>query len=122
VRSGQDLVRVASLSTERSVTTLLDRNGQQLAEIDDDTVHASADTADAVTPSTWREVEVELGGGRTQLLDSLCKQLRGAGARPSASPSKLAKALPPSDRISAVRRPGKRMARASDVVMAYVEQ
>ncbi len=88
VGRGQALTEIASISTERSVTRLLDAHGATLAEIDDDTVHASA-SGQIATASTWREVEVELGNDELELLYALGKRLRRAGARPSATSSKL---------------------------------
>jgi CHAD domain-containing protein len=135
VRTGQELVQVASVTTERSVTTLLDADGRRLAEIDDDNVQASAiDDGAATTPTTWREVEVELGGDDLGLLNDLGKRLRRVGARPSASSSKLARALDADEAAGATantpktpkaaKAPKARTAklRAADVVMAYVGQ
>jgi CHAD domain-containing protein len=120
VRAGRELVRVATVTTERSVTTLMDADGQRLAEIDDDNVHASApaNEAESVTLSTWREVEVELESDEVELLKALGKRLRRGGARPSAFSSKLAKALP--DNLTAGTRRKKKELRASDVVMSYI--
>lgn len=92
VTAGRPLIRLASLTTERSITRLLDAGGRLLAEIDDDSVHASA-AGPAATASSWREVEVELGEAELDLLYALGKRLRRAGARTSASGSKLARAL-----------------------------
>ncbi|MDQ1731615.1 MAG: hypothetical protein QOK10_1774 [Pseudonocardiales bacterium] len=114
----QPLVQVASVVTDRSVQRLLDAEGRQLAEIDDDRVHASA-AGEAATASSWREVEVELADVEVQLLDALAKRLRRAGARPANSSSKLARALP-ADRIEPVTR--RRRLRAGDVVSAYIAE
>lgn len=120
VGRGQPLLPIARVSTVRSVTALLDSAGELLAEIDDDTVHASAAGAVA-TVTTWREVEVELGSGlagdEVELLYALGKRLRRAGARPSASRSKLARALD----AERPRRSGKHL-RAGDVVCAYIAE
>ncbi|MCW2522486.1 MAG: hypothetical protein JWO63_821 [Frankiales bacterium] len=113
---GQELTRIASVSTNRLVTRLLDAEGSTLAEIDDDTVHATA-AGEAATASSWREVEVELGSDELELLYALGKQLRRAGARPSASASKLARALPASR-----DRPVKGKPRAGDVILAYLAE
>lgn len=43
--------------------------------------------------ASWREVEVELVSGRRDLLDAAGERLRAAGARPSASASKLSRLL-----------------------------
>jgi CHAD domain-containing protein len=92
VRRGQPLRPVATLLTERRVTELLDAHGQKLAEVADDSVHATA-AGEAATASSWREVEVELGSGDEDLLQQLAELLGRHGARPSASSSKLARAL-----------------------------
>ena len=125
VRIGQDLVRVATVTTERSVTTLLDADGRRLAEIDDDTVQARATTdagTDVGNVSSWREVEVELGGDEVELLYALGKRLRRVGARPSASSSKLARALQPGNATTAETKSRAHRPCASDVVMAYIEE
>lgn len=124
VGRGQPLVPVARVSTVRAVTRLLDAGGALLAEIDDDTVHASA-AGTAATVTTWREVEVELGSGlgsglgsdEVELLYALGKALRRAGARPSVSRSKLARALD-------TERPhrSRKQLRAGEVVAAYIAE
>jgi CHAD domain-containing protein len=114
VGRGQSLAPIASVVTERSVTTLIDGDGRKLAEIDDDTVHAAA-TGEAALASSWREVEVELGEDEVELLYALGKRLRRAGATSSASTSKLARALPAAP---LARRKGK--PRAADVIGAYL--
>jgi CHAD domain-containing protein len=87
----QPLAHVATITTRRSVTRLLDADRRALAEIDDDIVHTSV--AAAATITSWREVEVELATDDVTLLRNLGRSLRRAGARPSASASKLAQAL-----------------------------
>jgi CHAD domain-containing protein len=116
VGRGQALTQVASVTTERSVTRLLGNDGQRLAEIDDDLVHASV-AGKVATASSWREVDVELGSDETGLLRALDKRLRRAGARRSGSSSKLARALP-----GAVTTGGKGKFRAGDVVAAYIAE
>jgi CHAD domain-containing protein len=118
VSRGKNLVQIASVSTERSVTRLVDADGRQLAEIDDDTVHASASGEAEATVSSWREIEIELGEDEVELLYALGKRLRRAGARSSASSSKLARALPAAahDETS-VRKP-----RAGDVIGSYIAE
>lgn len=93
VRRGQPIRPVAVLDTERRVTQLLDADGRRLAEVADDSVRAAA-TGPAATASSWREIEVELGTGDEQLLREVAEVLRSSGAEPSASSSKLARALP----------------------------
>jgi CHAD domain-containing protein len=118
VGRGQPLKQIASVSTTRSVTRLLAADGQVLAEIDDDMVHASA-AGPAATASSWREVEVELGHDELELLYALGERLRRAGARPSASTSKLARALPP---VAAAGGKADRKVRAGDVVATYIAE
>ncbi len=70
---------------------------EPLAELCDDRV-----TATSIDPesgerqvSSWREWEIELVAGTVELFDRLEPQLIAAGAAPSDSPSKLARALAP---------------------------
>jgi CHAD domain-containing protein len=92
VRRGQPLAPVAILSTSRAVMQLLDEDGQVLAEVADDTVHA-AGVGDTANLSSWRELEVELGSGDPKLLRAVGRRLVAAGAQPSASKSKLSRAV-----------------------------
>lgn len=115
---GQPLVQVASITTERSTTRLLDRKGAQLVEVDDDLVRATA-SGKAATVSSWREVEVELGEADLKLLHALGKQLRRAGAQPASAPSKLDRALPDEARC---RSRGKQKPVAADVLAPYIAE
>src|SRR3954452_20366949 len=71
---GAPLRPVAESVTDRTVRRLVDATGQVLAEVGDDRVSArrirptdgSGDAAGAAT--SWREIEVELVGGGTDLL------------------------------------------------------
>lgn len=90
---GSELLPVVRLRTDRDVRHLLDADGGLLAEVAVDAVHA-----ERLTPgggeTQWTEIEVELAdGGDPALLDKVEKRLRKAGVRPSASASKLARAL-----------------------------
>lgn len=114
VRRGQELSLIATVNTYRQVTRLLDADGVAQAEIDDDTVRA-ASAGESATASSWREVEVELGAGDLELLHALAKRLRQAGARPSASSSKLARALPAAAEPDSAGKP-----RAGDIIGAYI--
>jgi CHAD domain-containing protein len=114
---GQELAPIASVITERAVTRLVDADGRRLAEIDDDTVHASASGDRAATVSMWREVEVELGDDEVELLYALGKRLRRAGARRSSSSSKLARALPAAPGPTTNKR--RSGPRAGDVIRDY---
>lgn len=85
------LAPVARISTERTVETLYDADGAQLAEFCDDDVRASADGGDELR---WREWELELvPGADTDVFDRLTGRLLDAGAEPSGHGSKLARVL-----------------------------
>jgi hypothetical protein len=107
---GQPLQPIARLATTRRVRWLAGQDGQVLAEIADDLVSGSlpglagAGPGAAAGPagpggpqwqeaSRWREVEVELGTGPRDLLDSVGELLLRAGAAPSAAASKLSRLL-----------------------------
>lgn len=84
---------VVRLRSDRAVRHLLDADGRLLAEVSVDTVHAQRLTGDGGT-ARWTEIEVELAeDGDPAFLDKVDKRLRKAGVRPSASASKLARAL-----------------------------
>ncbi|OZD08053.1 adenylate cyclase [Rhodococcus sp. 06-235-1A] len=89
---GGELLAVATLTTRRTVHTVSDVHGVVVAEIADDEV--SVLLVGGATGPRWREVEVELGPvGSESFLKKAGKVLRAAGARPSAHPSKLDRAL-----------------------------
>ncbi len=89
---GEQLSAVATLTTHRTVHSVSDADGAVIAEIADDEV--SVVLIGGATGPRWREVEVELGpAGSESFLKKAGKLLRGAGARPSAHPSKLDRAL-----------------------------
>lgn len=97
---GEPLAPVARLLTTRIVLRLADPAGQVLAEVADDRVTASRAEAGPpggpvrwAEPMRWREIEVELASGDSDLLDAAGTMLMGAGARRSASASKLAHVL-----------------------------
>jgi CHAD domain-containing protein len=90
-----ELVQVVRMSTRRSVIRLLDEDATAVAEVADDVVLAIE--VRAGTQRAWREWAVELQDAapgdhdaRKALLNSIEKILRAAGAKPSASASKLA--------------------------------
>lgn len=96
--SGAELQPRVSLKTSRKRTVLQDAQGRVLAEICDDQVLA-LDYATGLSRS-WQEWEIELGdwvAGQKKLAKSLFEALEArleqAGARPSASPAKIARAL-----------------------------
>jgi CHAD domain-containing protein len=86
---------VATLRTRRVVTALRAADGRMLAEIADDTVSATLLAAPdaAAELSAWHEVEVELGAGDEALAAAVGERLIAAGARPSASASKIGRVL-----------------------------
>ncbi|MFF5155762.1 CHAD domain-containing protein [Streptomyces sp. NPDC000348] len=87
------LLPVVRLRSDRDVRHLVDADGRLLAEVGVDTVHAERLTGDGGT-ARWTEIEVELADdGDPAFLDKVEKRLRKAGVRPSASASKLARAL-----------------------------
>jgi CHAD domain-containing protein len=100
---------VATLRTRRVVTSLRGPGGDVLAEVADDTVTASVPPTGAGDPievRAWREVEVELGTGDDAVGAVVGERLMGAGARPSASASKIGRAL--GDRLDALGFAGRR--------------
>jgi CHAD domain-containing protein len=93
-----ELSPLARISTRRTAMHLLDADGNGVVEIADDEVTA-ADVRNGGERS-WREWEVELLGGapdteegRTALLDQIEGLIAQAGARPSSSVAKIARAL-----------------------------
>src|SRR3954467_9946724 len=127
---GAPLRPVAEISTYRTVRRLVDATGQVLAELADDRVSArrlrpTAGSGDAAGAApTWREIEVELLGGRTELLDAVDTGLRARGLREAASSSRLTQLLDGDERV----RPAERTAKlttesaAGDVVLAHVRE
>jgi inorganic triphosphatase YgiF len=86
---------VAVLETRRTVRNLTAPGGEILAEVADDQVtgRLPGPGDDPGQPVTWREVEVELVTGGPEILAAARSRLTAAGARPSGSPSKLARLL-----------------------------
>jgi CHAD domain-containing protein len=95
VTRGAALDVVASLETERHVTRVVDTAGDTVADIDLDHVTATARRTSGVSASSWTELEVELGSPSVsdEQLSVLGRRLRDAGARPSRTTSKLARAM-----------------------------
>lgn len=122
-----ELVPLVRLRSSRDVRDLLDADGALLAEVSVDLVRAERLTGGG-RGAQWSEIEVELADGRDPaFLDKVDKKLRKAGIRPSASPSKLARALretapagegagPPERSRKAAERP----AGAAGPVLAYL--
>jgi CHAD domain-containing protein len=116
-----ELLPVVRLRSDRDVRHLLDADGRLLAEVSVDSVHAERLTGRG-GEARWTEIEVELAdGGDPALLDKVEKRLRKAGVRPSASSSKLARAL--EETAPGKRRrtaPAGEPVTAADHVLAYV--
>ena len=97
ITAGQPLRPVAILDTERTVVTLPGPSGAPLVEVADDRVTAIRFGQPDSEPMTWREIEVEALSPDSEtaaaMLETVGKVLREAGARPSASGSKLARVL-----------------------------
>jgi CHAD domain-containing protein len=88
-----ELAPVVRLRSDRDVRHLVDAQGKLLAEVSVDAVRAERLTEGGGT-AQWTEIEVELADdGDPAFLDKVEKRLRKAGVRPSASSSKLARAL-----------------------------
>lgn len=90
----EPLVPIARIVNTRVTTVLRDAAGFDLAELCDD--HVRGENLRSGGRDEWREWEVELlsgapdkRSGRTALLDGVEERLLEAGARPSASGSKL---------------------------------
>ncbi|WP_324785618.1 CYTH and CHAD domain-containing protein [Streptomyces sp. H51] len=122
-----ELIPVVRLRSHRDVRHLVDTAGHVLAEASADAVHAERLTGDGGA-AQWTEIEVELAdGGDPALLDQVEKRLRGAGVRPSESPSKLARALAETaphgkggKKRRGKQRPVKAPRTAGDHVLAYL--
>ena len=128
---GAVLRPVAEIDTERTVRRLVDATGQALVELADDRVIArrlrsmdSGAIAEGAVMS-WREIEVELVGGRADLLEVVDAGLRARGLREATSSSKLAQLLDgqPSPR-PAPRKAAQWTTRsaAGEVVLAHVRE
>jgi len=90
---GAELVKVATLRTERRPSLVYDEHGVALAELTDDRVSV---TIGGKVVSRFRELEVEAAEGRTAAdLDSIVAALVAAGATESGFASKVVRALGP---------------------------
>ncbi|GAC57069.1 hypothetical protein GOHSU_16_00260 [Gordonia hirsuta DSM 44140 = NBRC 16056] len=87
----RDLIPVAEITSERTVTVLRDAQGTSLAEFCQDRVISHAHQSQHT--QEWAEWEFELTGGGKKLLKAADKLLGSAGARPAVSSSKLARAI-----------------------------
>lgn len=110
---GADVLPVVRLLSARDVHHLLDEDGAFLAELSVDEVLAERLTEHGRgTTAAWTEIEVELADdGDPAFLDAVEKRLRKAGVRPSASASKLARALTDTDPAQRRRTPEKKRAK-----------
>ena len=94
ITAGHTLRPIAILDTERTVVPVAVPAGNARAEVADDRVTAVRFGETDSEPMTWREIEVEAKSpDAADLLATIGKALREAGARPSASGSKLARVL-----------------------------
>ncbi|MDQ2811579.1 MAG: CYTH domain-containing protein [Actinomycetota bacterium] len=97
ITAGAPLRPIAILDTERTVVTVAGTAGDALVEIADDRVTATRFGEPGEEPVRWREIEVEVISGppeaASSLLEAVGRALREAGAKPSASQSKLARLL-----------------------------
>ncbi|MCD9872367.1 CYTH and CHAD domain-containing protein [Streptomyces guryensis] len=119
-----ELLPVVRLRSDRDVRDLVDAGGRLLAEVSVDAVRAERLTGDGGA-AQWTELEVELAdGGDPAFLDKVDKRLRKAGVRPSASASKLARAL--AETAPKKKRRKKEQTKppvtAGDHVLAYVRE
>jgi len=122
LRRGRGLRQAARIRTERTAHRLFDVSGALLVEVADDRVRATTLGTKAVI-STWREVEVETGTGDARLIRAIVKRLRKAGARESAGPSKLARAVadPAAEEARAASAASpRRNATVGDLAIAYL--
>jgi len=115
LRAGKELHPVAAVRTTRQCLQFCGDDGEVMAEVADDVVHATAFGA-AATVSAWREIDVEWSADE-RLAHKVRRRLRKAGAAPATDNSKLDRALgrTPSAR-SGAKRGGTR------ALSAYVEQ
>ncbi|MFJ5259728.1 CHAD domain-containing protein [Streptomyces sp. NPDC088387] len=117
-----ELRPVMRLRSARDLRELTDGQGRVLAEVSVDAVRAERLTGGG-KDAQWTEIEVELADGAdVVLLDKVEKRLRKAGVRPSASSSKLARALAETAPKSKRRTPKEPAppVTAGDHVLAYL--
>ncbi len=117
VTRGEPLRPIARIRTHRVEHGLQNAAGVTIALVADDTVDTESLIGAGVVQH-WRELEVELVDGSPADLTRIDKALRDAGARPSASPSKLSLALGP-DHPKPAAAPAPRSA-ARRAVVDYV--
>ncbi len=109
---GRVLRPVGRVVNDRTVRRLLDASGTELIEVADD--HVTGRNLQDRTTRRWREIEAEIVKGTREQLAATVDILLSGGARPSTSPSKLARAL-------GYCAPEPRRGRtAGDVVVTYI--
>ena len=114
VVAGQELAEVATITTTRCATRLLDGQGTLIAEVADDRV-SGAGIGEVAVLDRWREVEVELGpAGDEDLLTRITKIFRKADARPAPLQRKL-------DRLYAGQRSRPAPRTVNRAVAAYLQ-
>ncbi|MEV7563681.1 CYTH and CHAD domain-containing protein [Streptomyces tanashiensis] len=120
VRDGE-VVPAVRLRSARDVRHLLDADGTLLAELSVDTVHA--ERLPGGPEASWTEIEVELADDiDPDLLDAVEKRLGKAGIRPSAAPSKLARALTETGAEPRTPATPGKPGTAAAVVLAYARE
>lgn len=117
-----ELVPVAQLKTRRTASPLLTANGEVLAEFSDDRVESQAPPGIG-QQQRWREWEIELVDGTTDLLTAADELLASAGVHPAKLASKLARALGPAlpqkpEPAAAPKRKGE----AGVVLLTYMQR
>lgn len=91
---GADVAPVVRLHTRRTTYALYGEDGVHLADLADDQVEATRlENGSAGEQQRWREWELELVHGGTDLFGPAERLLAAAGARPAGHASKLARAL-----------------------------
>ena len=96
ITAGKHLHPVAILDTERTVVRVPGPPADAQVEVADDKVTATRFDKTDRDPMAWREIEVEVVSGDARaaaMLETVGRALREAGARPSASGSKLARVM-----------------------------
>ncbi|REH44930.1 CHAD domain-containing protein [Kutzneria buriramensis] len=99
---GEPLAPVAHIRTKRRRWELLGRDGEVAAEVVQDDVVAQT-LGESAEVMTWREVEVELVAGGSDVFDAVESRL----GKPSASPPKLMRLL--GDRLPKMPKPPNRI-------------
>ena len=96
ITAGKHLHPAAILDTERTVVRMPGPPADAQVEVADDKVTATRFDKTDSDPMIWREIEVEALSADPRaaaMLETVGKALREAGARPSASGSKLSRVL-----------------------------